>query len=89
MNFNSKEYFIVCQENDPYHQPTTYPVLQASLNILTESAVMTNASAQARWPICGFGPKELAMEKLIFQSEKKKTLDITETAYLHHPKCKP
>lgn len=35
----------------------TYPVLQASLNILTESAVITKASAQARCPICGFGPK--------------------------------
>ena len=35
----------------------TYPVLQASLNILTESAVMTKASAQAKCPKCGLGPK--------------------------------
>lgn len=35
----------------------TYPVLQASLIILTESAVITKASAHARCPICGFGPK--------------------------------
>ena len=35
----------------------TYPVLQASLIILTESAVTTNASAQARCPRCGFGPE--------------------------------
>lgn len=33
----------------------THPVLQASLSMLTESAVMTNASAQARWPMWGFG----------------------------------
>ena len=32
-----------------------YPVLQASLIILTESAVTTKASAQARCPMCGFG----------------------------------
>lgn len=32
-----------------------YPVLQASLNILTESAVIMKASAHARCPICGFG----------------------------------
>lgn len=35
----------------------TYPVLQASLNMLTESAVMIKASAKARWPICGLQPK--------------------------------
>jgi hypothetical protein len=32
-----------------------YPVLQTSLIMLTESAVTTKASAQARWPMCGFG----------------------------------
>lgn len=32
-----------------------YPVLQASLNMLTESAVTMKASAQAKCPICGFG----------------------------------
>lgn len=32
-----------------------YPVLQASLNMLTESAVTMKASAQARCPMCGFG----------------------------------
>ena len=36
----------------------TYPVVQASLNMLTESAVITKASAQARFPICGLGPKQ-------------------------------
>jgi len=33
-------------------------VLQASLIKLTESAVTTNASAQARCPIFGFGSEE-------------------------------
>lgn len=32
-----------------------YPVVQASLSMLTESAVITNASAQASCPMCGFG----------------------------------
>lgn len=34
-----------------------YPVLQASLIILTESAVTRNASAHARWPMCMLGPE--------------------------------
>jgi hypothetical protein len=38
-----------------YRNTQAYPVLQASLIILTESAVTTNASAQARLPMCGLG----------------------------------
>jgi hypothetical protein len=38
----------------------TYPVLHASLNILTESAVTTNASPHARCPRCGFGPEKIS-----------------------------
>jgi len=34
-----------------------YPVLQASLIMLTESAVTTNVSAQAKWPMCRSGPE--------------------------------
>ena len=41
------------------HHTQNIPVLQATLNILTESAVMTKASAQARWPICGLRPSSI------------------------------
>lgn len=50
----------------------TYPVLQASLSILIESAVMTKASAQARCPRCGFGSEGQGKRK----EEKKNALTI-------------
>lgn len=53
--YQEKVYKISVNYRNTYSQ--AYPVLQASLIILTESAVTTNASAQARWPMCGLGPE--------------------------------
>lgn len=50
-----------------------YPVLQASLNMLTESAVTMKASAQARCPMCGFGSKIDNIQNLITEQIYIKT----------------
>jgi len=39
-----------------------YPVLHASLSILTESAVTTNASPHARCPKCGLRPAQITYQ---------------------------
>jgi hypothetical protein len=43
-------------------EKTAYPVLQASLSILTESAVTTKASAHARCPRCGLGSAQIKLD---------------------------
>lgn len=71
----------------------TYPVVQASLNMLTESAVITKASAQARCPICGLGPEEHNINprgiNLVTVKVGKTITRRLETVYLHQPRCKP
>ena len=56
--WNQKVNQYVLRINNRGKPSKAYPVLQASLIKLTESAVTTNASAQARCPIFGFGSEE-------------------------------
>jgi hypothetical protein len=44
---------MLIQPDNSCTYEAAYPVLHASLSILTESAVMTKASAHARCPMCG------------------------------------
>lgn len=70
--------------------PHAYPVLHASLIILTESAVMTNASAQAKCPICGFGSEEKVIQihkSMSCLFELYKNFKLNER-YLRHPRYK-